>query len=114
MKGNPVPTSPTASVIAREIDEAMIVQATPGQVSADLGGATAILHIDSGYYYALNAVGARVWELVKEEPITVKEILRILLEEYDVAPERCARDLHALLHGLAERGLVEVANDSRE
>lgn len=101
-------------MIDKEIDKEMIVRATPGQVSADLGEATAILHIDSGYYYALSAVGARVWELVKEEPITVGEILRVLLEEYDVAPERCARDLHALLHGLAERGLVEIANDSQE
>lgn len=88
------------------------MQATSGQISTDLGGTIAIHHIESGYYYALNAVGARVWELVKE-PITVGEILQALLGEYDVAPERCAQDLNALLEGLAERGLLEIVSNNQ-
>lgn len=88
------------------------MRAASGQISADLGGTIAIHHIESGYYYALNAVGARVWELIKVQ-ITVGEILQALLREYDVAPERCARDLEALLQGLAERGLLEIVTNSQ-
>ena len=83
------------------------VVAAKDQVSSDLGGEVAILDLKAGVYYGLDAVGARIWSLI-EEPRTVNEIRGILLEEYDVEPERCERDLLALLRRLADEGLVEV------
>ena len=83
------------------------VVAPKDQVSSDLGGEVAILDLKAGVYYGLDAVGARIWSLI-EEPRTVNEIRDILLEEYDVEPERCERDLLALLRRLADEGLVEV------
>lgn len=83
------------------------VVAAKDQVSSDLGGEVAILDLKAGVYYGLDAVGARIWSLI-EEPRTVNEIRDILLEEYDVEPERCERDLLALLRRLADEGLVEV------
>ena len=77
------------------------------QVSSDLGGEVAILDLKAGVYYGLDAVGARIWSLI-QEPITVNEIRDILLEEYEVEPERCEHDLLALLRRLADEGLVEV------
>ena len=79
------------------------------QVSSDLGGEVAILDLKAGVYYGLDAVGARIWSLI-QEPITVNEIRDILLEEYEVEPERCEHDLLALLRRLADEGLVEVRN----
>jgi hypothetical protein len=83
------------------------VVAAKDQVSSDLRGEVAILDLKAGVYYGLDAVGARIWSLI-EEPRTVNEIRDILLEEYDVEPERCERDLLALLRRLADEGLVEV------
>jgi hypothetical protein len=83
------------------------VVAPKDQVSSDLGGEVAILDLKAGVYYGLDAVGARIWSLI-QEPRTVNEIRDILLEEYDVEPERCERDLLALLRRLADEGLVEV------
>jgi hypothetical protein len=83
------------------------VVAAKDQVSSDLGGEVAILDLKAGVYYGLDAVGARIWSLI-QEPRTVNEIRDILLEEYDVEPERCERDLLALLRRLADEGLVEV------
>jgi len=60
-------------------------------------------------YYGLNAVGARVWELV-QEPKTVTEIRDTLLSEYEVEPNRCEQDLLALLQELAGKGLVKIDN----
>ncbi len=85
------------------------VVAAKDQVSSDLGGEVAILDLKAGVYYGLDAVGARIWSLI-QEPRTVNEIRDILLEEYDVEPERCERDLLALLRRLADEGLVEVRN----
>jgi hypothetical protein len=83
------------------------VVAAKDQVSSDLGGEVAILDLKAGVYYGLDAVGARIWSLI-QEPRTVNEIRDILLEEYEVEPERCERDLLVLLQRLADEGLIEV------
>ena len=83
--------------------------AAKDQASSDLGGEVAILDLKAGVYYGLDAVGARIWSLI-QEPRTVNEIRDILLEEYEVEPEHCERDLLVLLRRLADEGLVEVSN----
>ncbi len=87
------------------------VVATRDQVSSDLGGEVAILHIGAGTYYGLDAVGARIWGLI-QKPRTVEEIRDVLVDEYEVRPDRCESDLIALLQRLASEGLIEV-RDSR-
>jgi hypothetical protein len=84
-----------------------IIRTSTHQVSCDLTGEVAILNLDSGVYYGLDGVGARVWALISE-PKRVSEVRDALLEEFDVDEERCARDLQALLVRLAEAGLIEV------
>jgi hypothetical protein len=86
------------------------VVATKGQVSCDLAGETAILDIESGMYYGLNAVGTEIWKLV-QEPRTVSDVRDALLQEYDVEPEHCQRDLLALLQEMADKGLIEVKGE---
>jgi hypothetical protein len=87
------------------------VVAAKDQVSSDLGGEVAILDLKAGVYYGLDAVGARIWSLI-QEPRTVNEIRNILLEEYEVEPERCERDLLVLLQRLADEGLIEVKDEA--
>lgn len=81
------------------------------QVSTDLGGEVAILQLRSGIYYSLNEVGARIWELV-QEPHSVNDILSALLDEYEVAPEECERDLLGILEELQAEKLIQVENGS--
>src|SRR5215210_651526 len=88
-----------------------IVVASRDQVSSDLGEEVAILDLKLGVYYGLDEVGARVWELI-QEPRVVSDVRDVLIEEYDVAPERCERDLFALLERLAEEGLIEVRDEA--
>jgi hypothetical protein len=83
------------------------VVVTEGQVSSDIGDEVAILDFRAGMYYGLDSVGARVWSLI-QEPRTVREIRDTLTNEYEVDPDRCERDLIALLQSLADEGLVEV------
>lgn len=84
---------------------------SPDQASADLGGEAAILNLKDGVYYGLGAVGARIWELI-EEPRTVRDVRDTLCAEYDVEPDRCERDLVALLKELAEHDLITVVDDA--
>src|SRR5881409_1384530 len=90
---------------------ASIVVAIRDQVSADLAGEAAILNLKSGVYYGLDAVGARIWQLI-QEPRTVASIRTVLLSEYEVDPDRCERDLLLLLHALADAGLLEIRDDT--
>lgn len=84
-----------------------IVGATTEHVSCTLGDEAAILNLKNTVYYGLNPVGARVWNLVKQSR-SVSEIRDTLVEEYDVAAERCERDLLDLLEKMREQGLIEV------
>ena len=90
------------------LDNSIIV-AVKDQVSAELAGEVVILNLKSGIYYGLNAVGARIWELVKG-PKRVDEIRDTILAEYDVEPKRCQRDLLTLLQELRAKELIEVKN----
>jgi hypothetical protein len=83
------------------------VARAPDQVSCDLGGEVAILHRGSGIYYGLDAVGARIWALLRE-PRTVADIRDALLAEYDVTAPRLEADLLRLLTRLAAERLIEV------
>lgn len=90
-----------------EIRDDSIVAVTPRQISCGLGAEAAILQMDSGKYYSLNPVGARVWQLLAS-PRPVGELLATLLAEYEVPADRCRADLLALLQKLQTAGLIEV------
>ena len=76
-------------------------------VSCDLNAEAVVLNLRSGTYYGLDPVGARIWNLI-QTPRTVQEIRDILLQDYEVEPDRCEGDLVALLEKLANEGLVDV------
>ena len=76
-------------------------------VWCDVGGEAVVLNVQSGIYYGLNSVGARVWNLI-QRPTTVNTLLENLLEAYEVAPERCEGDLICLLQDLVAKNLIMV------
>ncbi len=93
------------------ISLASIIVRSSDQLSTDLGDETVIMGLASEEYYSLEDVGARIWSLI-QEPRTVKEILDSILNDYAVEPERCERDLLAVLQQMAEEGLVEIKNEA--
>lgn len=88
----------------------LIVVAIKDQVASDLGGETVILNLRTGIYHGLDAIGTAIWNLLQNST-TVDHILNTLLQEYDVEPERCERELLALLQKLADAELIEVFNE---
>ena len=95
------------------ISDQTVVVAAKDQVSCDLAGEAAILNIKSGVYYGLDPVGARIWNLM-QQPRAVADIRNAITSEYDVEPERCARDLVTLLEKLLAEGLIEVKDGSSD
>lgn len=88
-----------------------VVVAAEHHASCDLAGEAVILNLDSGLYYGLEAVGARVWDLIRD-PIRVGELRDALLDEYDVSPSVCEADLLGVLGELRAAGLIEVRDGS--
>lgn len=66
-----------------------------------------ILDLASGTYYGLEAVGARVWELIGEGKSS-GEICEILLDEYEVEHASLVSDVMRLLDDLSARGLINA------
>jgi Coenzyme PQQ synthesis protein D (PqqD) len=80
------------------------------QVSCDLSGEAAILNLKSGVYFGLNTVGASIWKLI-QEPRTINEIRDALVEEYEVEPKRCERDILELLQELSSHELIKIIDE---
>lgn len=92
-----------------------VLVASQEQVSADLssdGSANVvILGLKDGMYFELNEVGARVWNLI-QQPRSVQSVVAELLQEYDVAAEKCEADVLSLAEDMATRGLVDFDDGS--
>lgn len=87
------------------------VVAAKEQVSCNLAEEAVVLNLKAGVYYGLNPVAARIWSLI-QNPRTVDEIRDAIVEEYDVEPGRCDRDLQALLRDLAARDLIKAEDET--
>mgnify|MGYP001800419865 CR=1 FL=1 len=87
-----------------------VISATQGQLSSELDGESVILHLDSGIYYGLNEVGARIWALV-QQPCSFSNLQRTLLEEYQVSEADCIQAVVNILRDLKRAGLIEVRDE---
>lgn len=74
---------------------------------AELAEQTLMLDVESGRYFALDAVGSRIWALL-ESSRSLPEICAALCLEYDVDPTRCEIEVADLMRKLDEAGLVDV------
>jgi hypothetical protein len=89
------------------------VAAVKDMVSCALDADTVILHLGSGTYYGLNAVGSTIWNLI-QEPRTIAEIHDRLLQQYEADAGQCERDLLSVLDDLNKAGLVEIRDARSE
>ena len=86
---------------------ASIVAANESAISTDLDGEVVILDTSKGVYYGLDAVGATIWSQIQQSA-TLETVRDAVLQEYDVDPATCERDLMALIQNLSSSGLVRI------
>lgn len=96
----------------RRLDVDATVMVVENQVASDLAGEVVLLSLETGMYYGLDEVGARVWELI-QQPATVENVCQTILAEYEVEREQCQSDVLALLSQLSEAGLIEVRDAAK-
>lgn len=80
-------------------------------VARDLAGEAVLLHLGTGMYFGLDAVGARMWQLLAEQQST-EAAIPLLLQEFDVDEDLLRRDLDALVAQLLADGLLLALDDA--
>jgi hypothetical protein len=81
---------------------------SPNAMARQVGDETVILHLGSGTYFGLDAVGARFWQLM-EVGKSFGEICDTVLDEYEVSREDLERDLMVLIKDLLAQDLISTS-----
>ena len=74
-------------------------------IASAVGDETVILQLKNGAYFGLDAVGTRIWALLKEGH-SAAAICSQMADEYDVAPEVLEADVRRLLGELEANEIV--------
>jgi Coenzyme PQQ synthesis protein D (PqqD) len=91
----------------KHFSPASMARITEDAVFRKLEAEAVILNLETGTYFGLDAVGTRIWELIQQQG-RVDAVLEALLQEYEVEPARCERELLELLQQLSTKGLIEI------
>ena len=83
----------------------MLIARKGDWLSAMIGDEVVMMSASSGQYIGLNAVGARIWELI-EQPSELDDLCARLEAEFDVCPPDCAREVEGFLADLEQSGAI--------
>lgn len=75
--------------------------------ATDLDGEKVMMNLDLGKYFSLNPVGSRIWDLMDNE-ISIEEIIKTLLNEYNVDEKVCEKSVLEYLDKLKNANLIKV------
>lgn len=81
---------PSPAAVFRQVDEQIIA-----------------LDLESGEYYTMNEVAARMWTVLTTTQ-SFEETVAAIVSEYDVEPEQVEQDLTALIADLAANALALI------
>lgn len=77
-------------------------------ISRAVGDEEVLLDLERQVYYGLSPVGAAVWRLLRDAA-PFERVLRAVIEEFEVEPDRARGDIRALLLQLERKGLLRGA-----
>ncbi len=81
---------------------------TTDVIASQMDAEYVMASIESGSYFTLRNVSARIWELL-EQPRTMAELLDALHQEYAVPPDVCEQEVSGFLRQMSEKGLITLA-----
>lgn len=79
-------------------------------IERDLQGESVLLDLNTGIYYSLNPAGGFIWRML-DGARTVREIVDLVVAEFDVDPENAAADTVELVSDLLEQKLAGTERD---
>lgn len=79
--------------------------AHPDVIDCDLAEERALLHMQTNTYFTLNPVAADLWAAL-DQPRSFDELVGCIVEQYEVAEDRCREDVGALLDEMVKLRVV--------
>jgi hypothetical protein len=90
------------------INDSTRLRAIDHHLRCQIRDESVLLDLGQGKYYALNTVGARIWEILQSTH-TVGDVLATIVAEYDVSHDDCQRDVLAVVGELMDFGLLDTS-----
>ena len=72
-------------------------------------GTGVLLHLETKFYYTLNATGVEVWKALTDGPKTEREIADKISQEFEVDVATAHTDVSGVLETMLSEGLVRKA-----
>ena len=73
---------------------------------SELDGEICIFHNSSSEYLIINKVGSYIWKLL-EKQMSKEDILKNLLNKFDVDEKTCVKELNEFINKGQELGIIE-------
>lgn len=74
----------------------------------ELQGEAVLLNLKTGVYLGLDRLGTRIWQMLQADG-SLNKVSEVILQEYDVTPEKLTQDLVSLVAQMQQQGLIEVS-----
>ena len=87
----------------------MSYQRSPDALHAEVNGSLILMNVESMAYFEFNDVAKRIWDLLSDGVWAEEQIVAVLVDEYDVQPERCRAAVATFLNQALEKGFVVKA-----
>jgi hypothetical protein len=90
-----------------QVNENIIISRQKDVVFNKLDDEIVMMSIKNGEYYGLDNIGSRIWEII-EKPVSVRQIIDILKDEYSVSESQCKNDVNEFLDILLKKDLIQI------
>lgn len=95
------------AVKRKEIGPNTILKRKQDQLFSEIDGEVVMLSVENSEYYGMDKVGSHIWQLI-EKPVSLKQLIGLLLDEYEVTEEQCMEDTLKFIEQLMDKDLVEI------
>lgn len=75
-------------------------------LSGKIDNEIVLMSTESSYYFTLDKIGSRIWEILTKQPLTIEELASQLIEEYEVDKETCMKDVQEFIDDMAAKKLI--------
>jgi Coenzyme PQQ synthesis protein D (PqqD) len=83
------------------------VSISPDVMVREVGGESVLLDLKTERYLGLDDVSTRIWQVLTSGS-TIESAYQVLLDEFDVSPEKLRQDLDDFVQELQQLGLIEL------
>lgn len=74
---------------------------------SNLGDEVVLMDIQQGHYININPVGSVIWDKLAA-PVTVKDLIQSLVEEFDITTAQCEGDTLKFLQKLQQHHMLNI------